>query len=81
MAGGIDGQSGTMTKPLHAGLAARGGVQAAFLAAAGFTASDSVFDGKRSFFEAFFPGTSPQIWRLTADLGPDQRLSRAGAAR
>lgn len=78
MAGGIDGQSGTMTKPLHAGLAARSGVQAAFLAAAGFTASDSVFDGKRSFFEAFFPGTSPQIWRLTADLGRSYYLLNPG---
>ena len=69
MAGGIDGQSGTMTKPLHAGLAAHGGVRAAILAADDFTASESAFDGKRSFFDAFFGSTTPQMWRLTADLG------------
>ncbi|HEX5114171.1 MAG TPA: MmgE/PrpD family protein [Pseudonocardiaceae bacterium] len=69
MTGGIDGHSGTMTKPLHAGLAAHAGVRAALLAADGFTASPAVFDGKRSFFEAFFATTTPQAWRLTADLG------------
>jgi 2-methylcitrate dehydratase PrpD len=69
MTGGIDGHSGTMTKPLHAGLAAHAGVRAALLAAGGFTASPTVFDGKRSFFDAFFATTTPQAWRLTVDLG------------
>ena len=79
MAGGIDGHSGTMTKPLHAGLAARGGVQAALLAADGFTASDTVFDGgRRSFYDAFFAAASPQIWRLTADLGSAYYLLSPG---
>jgi 2-methylcitrate dehydratase PrpD len=78
MAGGIDGQSGTMTKPLHAGLAANGGVRAALLAADGFTASDSAFDGKRSFFEAFFATAAPQTWRLTAGLGDTYYLLNPG---
>jgi 2-methylcitrate dehydratase PrpD len=78
MAGGIDGHSGTMTKPLHAGLAARGGVQAALLAADGFTASEAVFDGKHSFFDAFFAATTPQSWRLTADLGRTYYLLNPG---
>jgi 2-methylcitrate dehydratase PrpD len=69
MASGIDGQSGTMVKPLHAGLAAQSGVRAALLAADGFTATDMAFDGKRSFFAAFFPTVAPQTWRLTASLG------------
>jgi 2-methylcitrate dehydratase PrpD len=69
MASGIDGQSGTMVKPLHAGLAAQSGVRAALLAADGFTATDAAFDGKRSFFTAFFPTVSPQTWRLTSSLG------------
>jgi 2-methylcitrate dehydratase PrpD len=69
MASGIDGQSGTMVKPLHAGLAAQSGVRAALLAADGFTATDTAFDGKRSFFAAFFPTVAPQTWRLTASLG------------
>ena len=69
MASGIDGQSGTMVKPLHAGLAAQNGVRAALLAADGFTATDAAFDGRRSFFAAFFPAVAPQTWRLTASLG------------
>ncbi|HEY7173856.1 MAG TPA: MmgE/PrpD family protein, partial [Micromonosporaceae bacterium] len=78
MAGGIDGQSGTMTKPLHAGLAAHAGVRAALLAADGFTASESAFDGNRSFFEAFFASTTPQMWRLTADLGRSYYVMNPG---
>jgi 2-methylcitrate dehydratase PrpD len=69
MASGIDGQSGTMVKPLHAGLAASSGVRAALLAADGFTATDTAFDGNRSFFAAFFPAVAPQTWRLTSSLG------------
>jgi 2-methylcitrate dehydratase PrpD len=69
MASGIDGQSGTMTKPLHAGLAAQSGVRAALLAADGFTATDTAFDGRRSFFTTFFPTATPQTWRLTSGLG------------
>ena len=69
MASGIDGQSGTMVKPLHAGLAAQSGMRAALLAADGFTATDAAFDGRRSFFAAFFPALAPQTWRLTASLG------------
>jgi 2-methylcitrate dehydratase PrpD len=69
MASGIDGQSGTMTKPLHAGLAAQSGVRAALLAADGFTATESAFEGRRSFFASFFPGVTPQTWRLTSALG------------
>lgn len=69
MASGIDGQSGTMVKPLHAGLAAQSGIRAAMLAAGGFTATDAAFDGRRSFFAAFFPTVAPQTWRLTASLG------------
>jgi 2-methylcitrate dehydratase PrpD len=78
VAGGIDGHSGTMTKPLHAGLAANGGVRAALLAAGGLTSREDVFDGKRSFFEAFFPTAAPQLWRLTADLGHGYYLLNPG---
>lgn len=40
---------GTMTKPLHAGLAARDALMAVDLAAAGFTASDDILDDPRGF--------------------------------
>lgn len=41
MAGGFMSQFGTMTKPLHAGLAAAGAVKAALFAEAGITAGDN----------------------------------------
>ena len=45
MAGGFMAQFGTMTKPLHAGLAAKAGVLAAALASKGVDASPDTLDG------------------------------------
>lgn len=45
MAGGFMAQFGTMTKPLHAGLAAKAGVMAATLAGTGMEASADALDG------------------------------------
>lgn len=53
MASGVRANFGTMTKPLHVGLAARNGVQAATLAAAGFTASAEALDADDGFVSAF----------------------------
>jgi 2-methylcitrate dehydratase PrpD len=44
-AGGFISQFGTMAKPLHAGLAAQSGVQAAYLARAGIAGSADVLEG------------------------------------
>lgn len=49
MASGLQRAFGTMTKPLHAGLAARNGVAAAALAEAGWTADRSILDGDAAF--------------------------------
>lgn len=49
MAGGLKKNFGTMTKPLHCGLAAQSGIMAATLAADGFTASEEVFDGDEGY--------------------------------
>lgn len=46
MAAGFMSQFGTMTKPLHAGLAAKGGVMAASFARAGMTAGMETLDGR-----------------------------------
>jgi 2-methylcitrate dehydratase PrpD len=46
MAAGFMSQFGTMTKPVHAGLAAKAGVMAASLARAGLTAGLDTLDGK-----------------------------------
>ena len=52
-ASGLKANFGTMTKPLHVGLAARNGIQAALLAGRGFTASEHALDGRDGFFSAF----------------------------
>lgn len=47
LAGGFMSQFGTMTKPLHAGLAAAGAVQAAQFAEAGITAGSDALHGEK----------------------------------
>lgn len=48
-ASGLKQNFGTMTKPLHAGLAAEGGVKAALLAKSGFTSAKDVLEGRHGF--------------------------------
>ena len=52
-AAGLRQNFGTMTKPLHAGEAARNGVEAAQLAQRGFTADPYILDSRFSFFNTF----------------------------
>src|SRR5439155_23855258 len=68
MASGSVGNFGTMTKPLHAGIAARNGVTAARLAQKGFTGSETALDDKGAFYSAIAPGGPPDIERFE-DLG------------
>jgi 2-methylcitrate dehydratase PrpD len=51
LCGGLRKNFGTMTKPLHAGNAARSGVVAATLAQNGFTAHVDILDGRFGFCE------------------------------
>jgi 2-methylcitrate dehydratase PrpD len=44
---------GTMTKPFHAGHAARVGVLSAWMAKHGFTADESIFDGKNNVIDTY----------------------------
>lgn len=53
LASGLKENFGSMTKPYHAGHAARNGVWAALLAREGFTASDSTLEGKQGYIGAF----------------------------
>ena len=62
MAGGVVANFGTMTKPLHSGLAARNGVLAAKLAQGGFTANGKALESEVGF--------------LGNVLRPDRRLTR-----
>ncbi|TAM78108.1 MmgE/PrpD family protein [bacterium] len=51
-AAGLRENFGTMTKSLHVGRAAQHGVEAAYLARAGWTAAQNVLEARRGFFHA-----------------------------
>ncbi len=53
MTGGLRANFGTMTKPLHAGLAARNGIMAARMAQAGWSAHQSILETEKGFFDVF----------------------------
>jgi len=73
---GIQKNFGTMTKPLHAGLAARNGVLAALLAQRGFTADPDALGGEQGFLRAFKgPGDYTEEL-VCARLGKQYALSR-----
>jgi 2-methylcitrate dehydratase PrpD len=58
---------GSMTKRLHLAAAARGGLEAAELAADGFTGPATVLEGPDGFLHAFSPDPQPEL--LTEGLG------------
>jgi 2-methylcitrate dehydratase PrpD len=68
MASGLRRNFGTMTKPLHSGLAARSALTALRLAQCGFTAAPDALEGPFGFFAAY--GTADSDPGLAArDLG------------
>lgn len=73
-AGGIAANFGTMTKPYHAGRAARDGLVAARLAAAGMTAGRDTLENPQGFLNAFSPG-SPDL-KSPVRVGTDWYLPR-----
>lgn len=58
LASGVKENFGTMTKPYHAGHAARNGVLAALLAREGLTASDRALEGKQGWLAASGDGAA-----------------------
>jgi 2-methylcitrate dehydratase PrpD len=54
MAGGVEANFGTMTKPLHVGHAARNAVVAAKLAADGFTANVGAIEVGTGYYDAYY---------------------------
>jgi 2-methylcitrate dehydratase PrpD len=64
---GVREQFGSMTKPLHAGAAARAGLTAALLARHGFTASERALEAKRGLLQTF---STKNDWNeITGSLG------------
>jgi 2-methylcitrate dehydratase PrpD len=68
--GGLKAQFGTDAKPLHAGLAARGGLEAALLAAAGLAAATGIAGAPSGFLALYGTPQSP---------GPEAALAGLGA--
>jgi 2-methylcitrate dehydratase PrpD len=61
LSSGIRANFGTMTKPLHAGMAASNGVTACILGSDGFTANMSAMDGKWGFMQIMAGGSDPEM--------------------
>jgi len=81
LASGLKENFGSMTKPYHAGHAARNGVWAAQLAREGFTASDSALDGSQGYLAAFGDGEHARpLDRALDGLGRTWQLLASGIA-
>jgi 2-methylcitrate dehydratase PrpD len=77
MAAGVNANYGTMTKPLHAGQAARNAILAALLGARGFSANPAAIEGRGGFASTFARGLE---WQPQAfdDLGRQFDLAERG---
>jgi 2-methylcitrate dehydratase PrpD len=69
---------GTMTKPLHAGHAARTGVLCAWMARHGFTADGAIFDGERNVLDTYRGEDGASLDELTAQLGRTWEILEPG---
>ncbi len=77
-ASGLVQNFGTMTKPFHAGHAARSGVLAAWMAQQGFTANTAIFDGKDSFLSTYGSGDGDPLDTLLDQLGKPWEMLHPG---
>jgi 2-methylcitrate dehydratase PrpD len=79
LACGLKENIGTMTKPLHAGTAARNGIVAASLARSGYTASEDALTGPQGYLAAMDSGGSADDFaRAVADLGTRWEINDTG---
>ena len=78
MSSGIRVNFGTMTKPLHAGLAASNGVTACMLAKRGFTADRNSLDGRWGFMSILGNGSDPT--KIMGKMGNPYALKYPGAS-
>ncbi len=77
LASGVNANYGTMTKPLHAGHAAKNGMMAAMLGGKGFTANAAAIEGRGGFFATFARGL-PTSAAPFDDLGKTYDLAERG---
>jgi 2-methylcitrate dehydratase PrpD len=67
-------QTGGEVKRVIAGIAARGGIQAAMLAQLGLTGPPTIIEGKRGFLKVFADEVEPE--EITRGLGSDFKIMR-----
>lgn len=77
MAGGLRANFGSMTKPLQAGNAARGGVMAAEFARRGFTGGHDILDGSIGFLRTFSPADDADF-EVVDGLGEEWEILAPG---
>ena len=77
LSSGIRANFGTMTKPLHAGMAASNGVLACSLGGAGFSADLSALDGRWGFMEILGGGADPEF--ILGKMGDPYAIVDPGA--
>ncbi|MDP2949024.1 MAG: MmgE/PrpD family protein [Chloroflexota bacterium] len=78
LAGGTRQNFGTMTKPLHAGVAASNGVRAAMLAHKGFTADADIIEAPLGFLHMFARPDDYDAGKAVASLGQPFDIVRPG---
>jgi 2-methylcitrate dehydratase PrpD len=79
LACGLKENIGTMTKPLHAGMAARNGVTAALLARGGFSASEDALTGPQGYLVAMDSEHGADVLaQAAADLGNRWEIDDTG---
>ncbi|EBA06660.1 MmgE/PrpD family protein [Sagittula stellata] len=79
-AAGLRANSGTMTKPFHAGQANRNGLQAALLAEAGYTARETALEHRFGFLKAFGGTEACDLEPVTRGWATDFALLSPGIA-
>ena len=77
-ASGLRQNFGTMTKPFHAGDAARAGVVSAKLVKEGFTSSNDALEGRFGFIRAFSGGQGFDSQQVVENLGSKLYLVESG---
>lgn len=77
LSSGIRVNFGTMTKPLHAGMAASNGVTACMLAKRNFTSDWNALDGPWGYMQILGDGYDPEM--IVGKLGDPYALIHAGA--
>lgn len=77
---GLRPQLGMMVKPLHAGLAARGGIAAALLARDGFVAAKGIIEDKHGFAQAFSGGEPADFAVFEQKIGKPLEILDPGLA-